>query len=284
MPPSPVLKSTQVVSIIVPMCNEEESIDLLREKLGRLQHRIGQNFAIEYCMVDDGSTDGTWNLMRSAVPQSATYVMRRHDRNRGVGAAIRTGLEVASGSIVCTIDADCSYPPEDLCALIDLVACGDADVAVASPYHPAGGVVGVKRWRILLSRQCSLLYRFVSPLKIHTYTSIFRAYTGNAATRLKFGSDGFVSAVEILMCAHRMGYRVREVPLVLHARQRGYSKIRIAKTICAHLGLIMREAQVGIMDALGASNRPPSHSANQSKHVSPLAVSGQFGEEETPVG
>jgi dolichol-phosphate mannosyltransferase len=230
------------LSIIVPMCNEEDSIGILREKLFRLQQRISANYDVEYCLVDDGSRDETRTLMTSAVPSGASCVCAHHELNRGLGAAIRTGLEVASGAIVCTIDADCTYSPEDLQTLIEMIASGHADIAVASPYHPRGAVIGVRRWRLLLSQQCSRLYRGVSPLKLYTYTSIFRAYNGAAAKDLEFRSDGFVSAVEMLLSAHRKGYRVREAPMTLHARERGYSKMRIAKTIGAHLGVLRREA------------------------------------------
>jgi dolichol-phosphate mannosyltransferase len=147
-------------------------------------------------------------------------------------------MGLATGAIICTIDADCSYRPEDLVTLIEMVVGGAADVAVASPYHPQGAVIGVPRWRLVLSQQCSRLYRLVSPLKLYTYTSIFRAYRGAAAKDITFESDGFVSAVEMLLCAHRKGYTVREAPMVLFARQSGYSKLRIVRTILAHLALL----------------------------------------------
>jgi dolichol-phosphate mannosyltransferase len=233
----PLTEKTKL-SVVVPMCNEEESIELLSEKLLRLHERISGQYDVEYCLVDDGSTDQTRALMAFAVPAGATYLSLHHEHNRGLGAAIRTGLNAATGAIVCTIDADCSYPPEDLSTLIQMIACGEADVAVASPYHPLGGVVGVKPWRLLLSRQCSRLYRLMSPLKLYTYTSIFRAYRGSVARELQFNSDGFVSAVEVLLCAQRKGYKVSETPMVLYARTRGFSKIRIARTIVAHLTVL----------------------------------------------
>ena len=229
---------TATVSVVVPMYNEEESIAILREKLALLQERLSSSYSVEYCLVDDGSTDRTWELMRTAAPQGAGCVCCRHEQNRGLGAAIRTGLRASGGLVVCTIDADCSYPPEDLSTLIDLVISQKADVAVASPYHPQGGVVGVNLWRIVLSRQCSGLYRLFGSPKLHTYTSIFRAYSGAAARQIDFKSDGFVSAVEMLFAADRLGYRIQEVPLVLRARQRGSSKIRIPRTICAHLAMM----------------------------------------------
>ena len=144
---------------------------------------------------------------------------------------------MATGSIVCTIDADCSYSPEDLYKLIELVASGHADVAVASPYHPQGAVIGVRRWRLLLSRQCSQLYRWISPLNLYTYTSIFRAYQRTiAAPDPELSGTMALYPPSRCSCARNTsGYRVCEAPMVLHARQRGYSKMRIANTIAAHL-------------------------------------------------
>jgi len=227
-----------LLSIVIPMCNEEESIDLLREKLALLQERISASYAVEYCLVDDGSTDATAILMASAVPSGATSQTARHVTNLGLGAAIRSGFQVASGEIVCTIDADCSYAPENLCTLIEMIASGQCDVAVASPYHPDGAVVGVRAWRLFLSKQCSRLYRSTSPLKLYTYTSIFRAYRRIVAKQVPFKSDHFVSAVEVLLNAQRQGYRVNEAPMVLYVRQRGYSKMRILRTILSHLSIL----------------------------------------------
>jgi dolichol-phosphate mannosyltransferase len=278
-------KTKKSVSIVVPMCNEEESIEILREKLALLQKRLEPDFDVEYCLVDDGSTDSTWDVMGSAVPENASLVRRKHIVNRGVGAAIRTGLTASSGSIVCTIDADCSYPPEDLYSLIQRIVSGEADIAVASPYHPAGGVLGVKPWRIVLSRQCSRLYQWLSPLKLHTYTSIFRAYTGEAARQLSFASDGFVSAAEILFSAHREGFRVCEVPLVLRARQRGYSKIRILQTIAAHLGLMTQLVRSsGARPQRTEASRPARILGASPKHISSMAVPARLSEEDTSIG
>lgn len=271
------------VTVIVPMCNEEESIEILQGKLQLLQQRLSATFEVEYCLVDDGSTDKTFQLMRFAVPTGAGCICRRHIKNRGLGAAIRTGMQAARGSVVCTIDADCSYPPENLSALIDMVISGEADVAVASPYHPQGGVIGVKPWRIVLSRQCSRLYRCLSSLKLHTYTSIFRAYRGTVARQMEFRNDGFVSAVEMLFYVDRLGYRIREVPLVLRARQRGYSKIRIARTICTHFGLMLSLLQLGIIKGFRARSRFLSAVLARLKALR-HPVPARLSEEDTSIG
>jgi dolichol-phosphate mannosyltransferase len=228
------------VDIVIPLCNERDSIQQLGQRLESLQARLGARYRVHYLFVDDGSTDGTGELLATAVPSSATFEILTHDVNRGVGAAFRTAFQHVKADYVCTIDADCSYGPENLMQMILDLEQGSTDVAVASPYHPAGTVEGVQPWRIALSANCSRLYRLVTPLKLYTYTSIFRAYRGHAVRGLAVENDGFVAAVEILLRVDRLGYRVAEVPMTLSRRSTGQSKMRIGKTIGAHLGLMKK--------------------------------------------
>jgi dolichol-phosphate mannosyltransferase len=155
-----------------------------------------------------------------------------------VGAAFRTGFQNATGSIVCTIDADCSYEPEGLKRLVVAMERDGADIAVASPYHPEGSVQGVGTWRLLLSRICSTIYRAISPVPLYTYTSIFRAYRWSVVENVHFEANGFVSAAEILIRAAEQGYKVVEVPMVLRARVVGTTKMKIMRTIGRHCSMM----------------------------------------------
>jgi dolichol-phosphate mannosyltransferase len=226
------------VGIVIPLCNERDSILQLRQRLQVVQAKLGVRYHVHYIFIDDGSTDGTADLLSTVPPDGATFEVHVHEQNRGVGAAFRTAFQHADADYVCTIDADCSYGPENLMQMIEELELDHTDVAVASPYHPAGKVDGVQRWRIALSANCSMLYRAVTPLKLYTYTSIFRVYRGSVVRDLAFKSDGFVSAVEILLEANRLGYRITEMPMTLSRRSAGTSKMRIGKTIAAHLGLM----------------------------------------------
>jgi dolichol-phosphate mannosyltransferase len=228
------------VCIVIPVCNEAASLPMLSQKLADLHRSLEWQYQLEYCFVDDGSTDATPLLARSVPPFGSKCTVLSHVRNLGVGAAFRTGFAHANADIVCTIDADCSYSPSELRRLLEPIARDEADVVVASPYHPDGAVEGVQRWRVLLSLQCSRLYRVVSPLKLHTYTSIFRAYRGSIVPSLAFPSNGFVSAVEILLSAAALGYRVREIPATLTKRAAGCSKMRLLGTVRTHAQLLVR--------------------------------------------
>ena len=226
------------ISLVIPLYNEAESLPELEAWIERVMKE--NNFTYEVIFVDDGSTDRTVELIPQVVPAGATYRVVSHGTNRGLGEAFRTAFQaVGSAEIVCTIDADCSYRADNLIPMIERITQGKADVVVASPYHPDGGVDGVPAWRLALSRRCSQLYRMVSPVKLYTYTSMFRAYRGSFVQTAKFRSSGFVSTVEILMSASCQGYRVDEYPVILHKRVAGTSKMRILRTIGQHLHLLI---------------------------------------------
>jgi dolichol-phosphate mannosyltransferase len=226
------------LSIVVPVLNEAESIEQLQEKLGKVRSVLCEFGDIEFVFVDDGSVDQTLPLLHAAFPEGELCRIVSHGRNRGVGAAFRTGFQNATGSIVCTIDADCSYEPEGLRKLVDAMEREEADIAVASPYHPEGSVQGVSAWRLLLSRVCSTIYRMISPVPLYTYTSIFRAYRWSVVESVPFEADGFVSAAEILIRAAGQGYSIIEVPMVLRGRQLGATKMKIARTIGRHFTMM----------------------------------------------
>ncbi len=123
----------------------------LIERLDGLSAATDGRYAFRFLLVDDGSTDGTADRLRGLVNGHGGYEILRHDRNRGVAAAIMTGIAAARAEIVCSMDADCSYDPRQLGEMIPMLADG-VDMVTASPYHPLGGVEGVPAWRLLLSR------------------------------------------------------------------------------------------------------------------------------------
>ena len=231
----------QLVSVVVPIFNEEDGIGLLREKLLKLKGLLNEAYQLEFIFVDDGSRDRTVERLRQQFAEiGVPFQIVEHGQNRGVGAAFRSGFQASRGKLICTIDADCTYSPEGLKELLAALETTGADIAVASPYHPDGGVEGVPWWRLALSRRCSALYRWASPLKLYTYTSIFRAYRSTVIRSVSFASDGFVSAAEILLAAGRQGYRVTEVPMVLRTRSIGRSKMKVLRTIISHLRTLSR--------------------------------------------
>jgi dTDP-4-amino-4,6-dideoxygalactose transaminase len=235
------------ISLVVPCFNEVEGVPQLAAALEDLRTRLAGRHELELVFVDDGSTDGTGDALRGGFAAWPAVRLLTHAENRGLGAALRTAFAAATGDWIATCDSDCTYDPRELPAMIALLENG-ADVVVASPYHPAGGVRNVPRSRLFLSRNLSRLYDLVLGKRVYTYTSLFRLYRGELVRDLAFESDGFLSMAELLVGALRRNAVVVEYPTILAVRHYGASKAAVARLIIQHvkfLARLTRDALVG---------------------------------------
>jgi len=226
------------LSIVIPCYNKMESVPKLRQEFFPVAVELAKTRSVEVIFVDDGSTDGTWESLTAAfgdgkVPGIQVRV-ERHAVNRGLGAALRTGFGVARGEVVITTDSDGTYPFTEIPALL-LPLTPEVDIVTASPYHPDGDVVGVSAYRLILSQGSSLLYRLLVDWNVRTYTALFRAYRWTVLEHVPFASNGFLAGTELLVNGMLLGYHAAEYPTVLHSRARGVSKVKIVRTILAHL-------------------------------------------------
>lgn len=223
------------LSLVFPCYNEREGISHLLQALRELRDRLRPAYTLELIFVDDGSTDGTAERLEAeaaAGPFAARVI--RHGRNRGLGAAIRTGFAHARGELIATTDSDCTYDPRELVPMLELLQQG-ADVVVGSAYHPQGGVRNVPAYRLALSRGCSALYRLVLGARLYTYTGLMRLYRAEVVRSVQFRSDDFLAVAEMLVRALMMGYRVVEHPMMLTVRRYGTSKAVILRITRDHL-------------------------------------------------
>jgi polysaccharide deacetylase family protein (PEP-CTERM system associated) len=229
------------VTVVIPCFNEESVLPYLRNTLARVASELGTDYDLRYVFVDDGSSDGTWGALEQIFVTLPNCKRVRHEVNRGVAAAILTGIQSADSEIVCSIDCDCTYDPHQLRDLIPRLE-GDVAVVTASPYHPSGRVLNVPSWRLLLSRTLSALYRRVFHHQLHTYTSCFRVYHRSAVKDVGLRERGFLGVAEFLMVLDLEGKRIVEHPAVLEVRLLGRSKMKLLRTIGGHLRLLWRMA------------------------------------------
>lgn len=240
------------LSIVIPCFNERDNVADLRAKLlPVLLDMVNQKHdglhvkTVEVVIVDDGSTDGTGDALKKVFledldcDERIAWRVVLHEKNRGLGAALRTGFRVVSGDTIVTTDSDGTYRFEEIPALLSYLT-PDKSIVTASPYHPQGGIANVPFYRLLLSRGSSLLYRFLVEWRIHTYTALFRAYRKEVVEHIVHEADGFLGGTELLVLAIYSGYGVAEYPTVLHSRVHGVSKAKIWRTIKAHLGFQRR--------------------------------------------
>jgi len=250
----------QRLAVVVPCYNEADSLDNLSAGLGRLRAEVAAEYELEIVLVDDGSRDGTWDLLHKCFAGEGSVRLVQHEANRGIAAAIATGISEANADIVASLDADCTYEPTQLVELLKLLK-ESVDVVVASPYHPEGRVVGVPRWRLSLSRLASRLYGLVIRNQLHTYTSCVRVYRRSSVVDLHLSHSGFVGVVELLWQVDRRGGRIVECPAVLKVRTTGQSKMRVARTALTHLKFIAHCVWQRLTDS-SWSREQKSHSSS----------------------
>jgi glycosyltransferase involved in cell wall biosynthesis len=189
--------------------------------------------------VDDGSIDETWEALHTIFGQRSNCTFQRHSVNKGVAAAILTGIRAAKDDVVCSIDCDCTYDPVQLENLIPLL--GDSvDMVTASPYHRDGWAKNVPGWRLFLSKSLSFFYRMVLNHDLATYTSCFRVYRRESIVDLGVDEGGFLGVAELLGRLDLSGGTIVECPAVLEVRLLGRSKMKTIRTILGHLKLLAR--------------------------------------------
>jgi polysaccharide deacetylase family protein (PEP-CTERM system associated) len=253
------------VSLVVPVYNERQNITYLSRTLLAFRARLAARYRIHFVIVDDASTDETWSLLDAHFGKVPDCLLLRHPENRGVAAALMTGLKNAPTEIVCSIDGDCSYDPGTLAKMIPLI--DDAEMVTASPYHPQGSVRNVPGWRLLLSKTLSRLYSAILADRVHTFTSCCRVYKRSAMLDLDLKHGGFLGVAEMLIETKRRGRRVVEVPATLESRLLGESKMKIVRTIGGHLGLLRRLA-------LSSATASPEIGSSSTKTVPLRSVNG----------
>jgi polysaccharide deacetylase family protein (PEP-CTERM system associated) len=227
------------VTLVAPCYNEERVLPYLANTLKKLQADFASEYDFRFVFVDDGSSDGTWAQLQRLFGDNPKCLLVQHERNRGVAAAIVTGIHAATTELVCSIDCDCTYDPHQVGELLPMLT-EDVAVVTASPYHPDGLVKNVPPWRLALSKGLSFLYRRLFHQKLYTYTSCFRAYRRSQVQHVKLHETGFLGVAEFLIQLDREGKRILEYPAVLEVRLLGHSKMKVLRTIRGHLKLIWR--------------------------------------------
>lgn len=217
------------VSVVVPVYNEVESVDLLVEKIsGSLP---GLNRTWEIVLVDDGSTDGTWEKMRALAGRYSSLRLIRLRRNFGQTAAMSAGFDHAVGRIIVTMDADLQNDPADIPLLIDTLETQNLDVVSGWRKNRQDPFLN-RRLPSMLAN--GVISRFTG-VRLHDYGCTLKAYRREVVQNLSLYGEmhRFIPA----LCSW-VGGTIGEVPVHHHPRRFGKSKYGISRTIRVVLDLI----------------------------------------------
>jgi dolichol-phosphate mannosyltransferase len=210
--------------VIVPTYDESDTIRTLLDELLT---------CVDGCrvlVVDDGSPDGTGELVAEVAAFEPRVELLQRRAKQGLGAAYRAGyahLQGSDAAVLCQMDADLSHDPRQLEGLLAAVADG-ADVAIGSRYVPGGDIRGWSWHRVLLSRAANRFVRIVTGCPVRDATAGFRAYRAASLEVIEVGatrSDGYAFQIEMTVRAISRGLDVREVPITFVEREHGQSKL-----------------------------------------------------------
>ena len=215
------------LSVVIPLYNEEENIQLLHERLRKALDPLAQEYEILF--VDDGSTDRTLSLLEKIQADDKRVIVLSLRRNFGQTAAFAAGFDFARGDVVVTMDGDLQNDPTDIPKLLEMIK--DNDLVSGwrkkrkDPFFTRRLPSIIANW--LISK--------VTGVKLHDYGCSLKAYRREVIKNLKLYGEmhRFIPAV-----ASWYGVRVAEVETVHHPRLRGKSKYGISRTIKVVLDLI----------------------------------------------
>ncbi|OGK09406.1 MAG: hypothetical protein A2Y63_02410 [Candidatus Riflebacteria bacterium RBG_13_59_9] len=254
--------------VLLPCFDEEQALPGLLTRFQETLPQLSETQSPAYdaineltaVVVDDGSCDGTAQIARDAAERPKgeagfSVILLQHDRNLGLGAAMRTGISHFQGASgendwLAATDCDGTHPPELLPEMLQAARERSLNVVIASRYAPSGAEIGLSPSRKVYSRTCSWGLGALFRLRgVRDYTCGFRLYSRKALVRARerYGDSlirerGFVCQAELLIHLARVGARIGEVPLVLrYDQKRSRSKMRVLHTIWRYTVMTARE-------------------------------------------
>ena len=218
--PDDALPQFHTLSVIIPVYNERRTVMKLLRQVARQPLSLHK----ELIIIDDCSTDGTREFLRDADLQNLlggnganTVRLVLHEKNRGKGAGVRTGLEQATGELVLIQDADLEYDPRDYPILIAPILEGHADAVFGNRFH--NGPHRVPRFgRYVMNRIFSIVCNLLTGISIHDVTACYKVFRRDLLVQLHLSSDRFSVETEMTVKLAKLGVRIYEVPIVYHGR------------------------------------------------------------------
>lgn len=212
--------------VIIPTFNEANNISRLLDMV------LGLDESIDLLIIDDGSPDGTAELVKEKQDQfSGRLHLIERPGKLGLGTAYVRGFKYAlehNYSFICEMDADFSHNPEDLPKLIEEVKVGQADVAIGSRYAKGISIVNWPLSRLILSYSANLYARFITGLPIFDTTAGFKCIHRKVLEQISIDnikSNGYAFQIELHFRAWKAGFTLKEVAIIFREREEGVSKM-----------------------------------------------------------
>ena len=201
------------ISIIIPVFNE---INTLKQILEKVENTEFCSLEKEIILVDDGSGDGTRELLRSDFEKK--YKILYHAKNMGKGAAVRTALYYATGDIIVIQDADLEYNPDDYNELIKLIIDDKVDVAYGSRFLAAESKKRFRFLQFLGNKFLTIFTNLLFGVALTDMETCYKAFRADIIRNISIKSNKFDFEPEITAKVLKLKYHLKEVPISYNGR------------------------------------------------------------------
>src|SRR3990167_2602361 len=207
------LKPPVLISIIIPIYNERQHIEQILERVAAVD--IAPNVQKEIIVVDDGSSDGSMELL-TTLTQRFQFKLHKSMLNFGKGIAVRTGLKYANGDIILIQDGDLEYNPEEYPQLVNPIIEGLSDVVYGSRFFTRPQ--GMKVRNYLANRFLTFLANLLYGTRISDEATAYKVFRREIFDQIDLKCRRFEFCPEVTAKISKLGYRIYEVPISYQGR------------------------------------------------------------------
>jgi glycosyltransferase involved in cell wall biosynthesis len=201
-------RKPRLLSIIIPIFNEEDNLTPLVERLASVAWPI----ETEWVFVDDASTDRSVEILEKARALHPQIRHFRQPRNQGKGAAIHVAIAEARGDLIAVQDADLEYDPQDLVTLLSPILNGRADVVFGSRFHSGANQVH-RTFHMLINRFLTLLSNLCSGIYLTDMETCYKVFRAEIVKSLALRSRRFGFEPEVTAYLAKLSLRIVELPI-----------------------------------------------------------------------